>query len=180
VSDPFETLGLEPRFELDLDVLESRHRELSRALHPDRYAGRPTAERREALSRAIEVNDTVRVLKDPIRRTLSLLTRRRVELSERDEGAQATPAFLMDVLELREELHEAQRASDLAAVERLERGFLSRQASLLADLGQAFETLSKQPKWAREQVEPLAKTLGELRFVRRLLGEAQTIQDEIG
>jgi molecular chaperone HscB len=180
VSDPFETLGLEPRFELDLGVLESRHRELSRALHPDRYAGRGAAERREALSRAIEVNDAARALKDPIRRAMALLERRGVELSERDEGARATPAFLMDVLELREELHAAQRASDLGTVERLEQDFLVRQASLLSELGSLFDALAKEPKWAREQVEPVAKKLGELRFVRRLLGEAQTIQDELG
>ncbi len=67
-ADPFDTLGVEPRFDLDLAALERRHRDLSRALHPDRYAGAPAAERRLALGRAIDANEALRVLKDPIRR----------------------------------------------------------------------------------------------------------------
>ena len=52
--DPqIELLGVPALFALDEQELEKRHRDLSRALHPDRYAGRPSSERREALSRAI-------------------------------------------------------------------------------------------------------------------------------
>ncbi len=36
--DPFSTLGLPVRFALAPKELEARHRELSKALHPDRYA----------------------------------------------------------------------------------------------------------------------------------------------
>ncbi len=41
--DPFATLGIEPRFDLDVRAVEARHRELSRTLHPDRYSGAPAA-----------------------------------------------------------------------------------------------------------------------------------------
>jgi len=37
-QDPFAMLGVERRFDLDLKVLEKTHRELSRALHPDKFA----------------------------------------------------------------------------------------------------------------------------------------------
>lgn len=37
MNDPFEMLGVERRFDLDLKVLEKTHRELSRALHPDKF-----------------------------------------------------------------------------------------------------------------------------------------------
>ena len=57
MSDPFETLGVEARFDLDLRAVEQRHRDLSKALHPDRYTGAPAAERRMSLSRAIDVNE---------------------------------------------------------------------------------------------------------------------------
>ena len=35
--DPFATLGAPRRFDLDLTALEKTHRELSRALHPDKF-----------------------------------------------------------------------------------------------------------------------------------------------
>jgi len=62
MMDPFATLGVEPRFDLDLGEVARRHRELSRALHPDKYTGAPAAERRLALSRAIEVKDAFRIV----------------------------------------------------------------------------------------------------------------------
>ena len=51
--NPFATLGVEPRFDLDLPALEKTHRELSRALHPDKYVGATASERRAALERAV-------------------------------------------------------------------------------------------------------------------------------
>src|SRR6185503_15334256 len=114
-SDPFEILGMEPRFDLDLRALEQRHRDLSRALHPDRYAGAPSAERRLALSRAIEVNDAWRMLRDPIRRAEAILRRGGVEIGETLEP-KPSPDLLMEMMESREALSDAARKKDLAAV----------------------------------------------------------------
>ena len=83
--------------------LEKRHRELSRALHPDRHADKTPAERRHALGKAIEVNEAFRVLKDPVRRAEALLRGRGVHIEEGKE-APADPSFLMDIMELRETL----------------------------------------------------------------------------
>src|SRR5690242_15718215 len=114
MSDPFDTLGVEPRFDLDPDKLAERHRDLSRTLHPDRYAGAPAAERRMALGKAIEVNDAYRVLKDPVRRAEALLRRAGVPVGETVEP-KPSQALLMDMMERREELADARRAKDLQA-----------------------------------------------------------------
>ncbi len=50
--DPFAVLGLPRAFDVDLRSAEKAHRELSRALHPDRYASAGASERREALGKA--------------------------------------------------------------------------------------------------------------------------------
>ena len=180
MADPFELLGLEARFELDLAALEARQRDLSRALHPDRYAGRGTAERRQALSRAIEVNEAVRLMKDPIRRAEALLARHGVHLHETDAGAQPSQAFLMDVLELREELGNAQRRSDLAKVGQLAQSFRASETKLLRDLAESFAVLPPNQKWEPNEVKAVTHKLGELRYLRRLLDEANAIQDELG
>jgi molecular chaperone HscB len=85
MADPFETLGFEPNFALNLADLEKRHRELSRALHPDRHSGSSAGDRRHALGKAIEVNEAFRVLKDPVRRAEALLGLRGVRLQEGKE-----------------------------------------------------------------------------------------------
>ncbi len=180
MSDPFETLGLEPRFELEPSLLESRHRELSRALHPDRYVGRGASERRQALSRAIEVNEALRTLKDPVRRATSLLARFGIEFPEGKEP-KASPEFLMDVLELREELVNAQRARDLTSLRRLASAFETRAAATQRELAAAFVPFEKRDS-ARPSAESAAefgRLLGELRFLKRLIDEARAIEDEL-
>lgn len=171
VSDPFETLGLAPVFELDPATLERRHRELSRALHPDRYAGRPSSERQQALGRAIEVNEAFRKLRDPVHRAEVLLARHGRPVVE-GGGTPADPALLMTVMERREALGDARRGRDLGAVRALTRSVREREQRVLAEMAKAFVQLP--PDFAR--IEPL---LGELRYHHRFLEEALAIEDEL-
>lgn len=171
MSDPFETMGVEPRFDLDLDKLAERHRDLSRALHPDRYAGVPAAERRMALGRAIEVNDAYRVLKDPVRRAEALLRRANVPVGETAEP-KPSQALLMDMMERREELSDARRAKDLHAVSTLAKVVRDRERDVLALLGRALEAEGA----AITQALP---HLGELRYLRRFLDEVSAIEEDL-
>jgi molecular chaperone HscB len=171
LSDPFETLGLEPTFALDPNTLEQRHRELSRALHPDRYGGRPASERQRALGRAIEVNQAFRALKDPIRRAEALLAKMGHAVSEAD-GARPDPGFLMDVMEQREALGDARRQRDLAKVRSLATAVRAREVRVTAELGSAFA--AKTPDVAR-----ISALLGELRYHQRFLNEAVAIEDDL-
>lgn len=169
MADPFETLGVEPRFDIDLPAVEQRHRDLSRALHPDRYAGAPAAERRLALSRAIDANEALRILKDPIRRAEALLRRAGVPVGETAEP-RAPADLLMEMMELREELAAAARARDLGQVGRLAEGMRSRQADVARRLGGALDGGD------HAAALPL---LGELRYIRRFLDEVSAIEDEL-
>jgi molecular chaperone HscB len=171
LSDPFDTLGLPPVFELDKATLERRHRELSRALHPDRYAGRPSGERQQALGRAIEVNEAFRKLKHPVTRAEALLARHGRTVTETNAPA-GNPALLMDVMERREALGEARHARDLVKVRALARAVRDREQRVLAEMGKAFVQLP--PDFAR--IEPL---LGELRYHYRFLEEALAAEDEL-
>ena len=53
-------LGIGPSFDVDLPSLEKTHRELSRALHPDKFVQAGASERRSALERAADVNEAWR------------------------------------------------------------------------------------------------------------------------
>jgi molecular chaperone HscB len=179
VSDPFALLGLEPRFDLDLTAAEVRHRELSRALHPDRHAGSPAEERRQALSKAIEVNDALRVLKDPVRRAEALLQRSGLRLAEEGREPPASPDFLMEMLEIREELGAARGAADLSAIRGIAKRVEARETAVERELATAFSSLSPNSSAGAAIAEPIAKRLGELRYFRRLLSEARALEDEI-
>jgi molecular chaperone HscB len=172
MADAFETLGVEPRFALDLAALEQRHRDLSRALHPDRYTGAPAAERRLALGRAIDVNEAFRALKDPVRRAEALLAKRGVAVGETKEP-KASPDLLMEMMEQREDLSAAAKAKDLARVAKLGQAMATRRATIEARLGAVLD--DKENPRANDAL-PL---LGELRYIRRFLDEVSALEDEL-
>jgi molecular chaperone HscB len=172
--DPFATLGIARAFDVDLAAIEKVHRDLSRALHPDRYVGAPPSERRAALAKAVEVNEAWRIVRDPIRRADALLALRGVDHGEgHGEGnggaRKADPAFLMDMLEQREALSEAKQSKDLEAVRRLAAAIEERARGVERALTEGF---------ARGEAGSLVGKVGELKFYRRFLDEVSAIEDE--
>lgn len=172
MTDPFELLGLEPRFDLDLDELGRRHRELSKALHPDRYASAPAAERRMALSRAIEVNEAMRALRNPIKRAEALARRHNLAVGETTEP-KPSPALLMEMMEAREELADAGKKKDVAALAKLGDAMKKREAGVLDRLGAAFSAGASDPT----KLDAVLPLLGELRYVRRFLDEVSALEE---
>lgn len=163
-ADAFDILRLEATFELDPKVLAERHRSLSLALHPDRFAGRPSAERRLALEQAMQVNSAYRTLRDPVRRAELLAQRRGIEL---DAGLVASPEFLERTMERREALADAVLAGNLVRVEELAGEGRTEQAEVLRRLGVFFAGgHSGAP-------EALGALLSSLRFLQRFVEAAE-------
>ncbi len=159
--NPFARLGVEPKFAVDLTELERVHRDLSRALHPDRHVQSMPSERRRTLDEAVAVNEAWRVLRSPVRRAEALLALR----DEPVDGADAKPSasFLMAMMERREELESA-KAKGPAALLTLEQ-----VATLDAD--RCLAALSSALDGGDATNGPPARLLAELRFHRRLLDE---------
>jgi molecular chaperone HscB len=164
--DPFALLGAPRRFDLDLPRLEKTHRELSRALHPDKFAGASHSERRAALEKAASVNEAFRILKDPIRRAEALF---QLAGAHAGEEPKASPAFLMDMMEQREELAEARAKRDLDRVRAIGAAMDARARAVMEKLTAAF---SGEPDLT---ALPL---LGELRFYARFKDEILAIEEE--
>ena len=171
--DPFATLGAPRRFDLDLTALEKTHRELSRALHPDKFARAGASERRASLEKSANVNEAWRILRDPIRRAEALFQLEGLAVGETNEP-KASPAFLMEVMEEREALSEARAAKDLGRVRKLASGIGARAKAAEAKLTAGFAN-GAPPK---DELTKLLPLLGELRFYRRFLDEAEAIEEE--
>ena len=171
MTSPFQLLGVPALFALDETELEKRHRELSKALHPDRYAGRPSSERREALSRAISVNEAFRRLRDPISRAEALLSELGREVTETNQPKPA-PALLMQVMEQREALSTARRAGDRSRIESIAEQASGRAEDAAERMADAF---AEDPV----PVDLVLELLGELRYLRRLKEEAGAALDEL-
>jgi molecular chaperone HscB len=167
--DPFATLGIVRTFDVDLHAAEKAHRELSRALHPDRHLGASPSERRRALAMAVEVNEAWRRVRDPIGRAEALLSLAGVPIGE-DREPKVDPLFLMDMLERREALAAARDARDVDGVRKLSEEVKARMVEAEGRLSSGF---------ARGEAASLVGKLGELRFYRRFLDEVNAIEDEL-
>jgi molecular chaperone HscB len=127
-----------------------------------------------ALSKAIEVNEAWRLLRDPIKRAEALFRRAGVPLGAGQEPA-ADPDLLMEMMELRESLSEARASKNLAAIRVLIATTHAREQSILDSLAKGLDSPDSSPA----QIEALVPSLGELRYVRRLLDEAGAAEDEL-
>jgi len=179
--DPFATLGLPPRYDIDRALLDRRYRELQQALHPDRHAAATASTRTLTLSKAVSVNDAYRVLRDDIKRAEALLhvlaaQTQSGEPAERAE--QAEPELLMEMMELREALMEARVERNASEVARLS-GVVGEKANLTArELAETFAEIESAARPAQTALSTAHKLLGRLRYYRRFQDEVAQFEDE--
>lgn len=171
--DPFATLGVPRRFDLDLKAVEKTHRDLSRALHPDKYVGAGASERKESLSKAVEVNEAWRAVRDPVTRAEALFSLAGIPVGETNEP-KASSAFLMDMMDQREALAAAKESKDEAAVSRLAAEIERRKEGVEQSLAEGFSAAGGD----REKLASVVTKLGELRFYKRFLEEVSAIEEE--
>jgi molecular chaperone HscB len=107
----FELFGLPATFDIDTDELAVRYRELQRRIHPDKFANASDQDRRLSLQMTALINEGFHILKDPIRRGRYLLSLRGIDLGDETDTTM-DPAFLMEQMELREELEDVRQADN--------------------------------------------------------------------
>jgi molecular chaperone HscB len=111
-ADCFAVLGVPRAWHLDSALLAERHLNLTRELHPDRFAQASPRERRLSLERTTAVNDAYRTLRDPLRRAEYILSQagighRDEDLARGRESGGADPEFLEEIMRIRERMLEA-------------------------------------------------------------------------
>jgi molecular chaperone HscB len=158
----FELFHLEPRFQLDLRLLDTGYKELQGRVHPDRAVHLGDAERRLSLQWATLANEAYQTLKKPLDRARYLLRLRGVDTQE--ETLTALPqAFLLEQMEWRERLQEATMNRDVEELKRLERQVQGELKGLLERL----ETLLD----VEHRYDPAAALVRQMRFLDKLSSE---------
>jgi molecular chaperone HscB len=168
--DLFALLGLAPAFEIDLAELERLFFEKSKELHPDRFANAPANERVVALTKSRALNDAYQTLKKPVSRAEYLLARQGVVIADNERIDPSLGAtFLMEILELREELAEARAAGKLDVVAEKQASMKARRKSVLVSLPALF---------AQNDLAAIKNQLIVLRYLDRYLEECDAALDE--
>jgi molecular chaperone HscB len=115
-DDDFKLFGLPAQHALVVAQLDARRRDLQAQVHPDRFASEGAAAQRVAMQWAVRVNEAYGRLKDPLKRGAYLCELRGVPVdAERNTAMPA--AFLMQQMQWREALDEAEGPAAVAALE---------------------------------------------------------------
>lgn len=114
-SDDFELFALTQRFAQDRAYLDAHWKDLQREVHPDKFAGQDAAAQRVAMQWSVRINEAYQRLKDPLKRAAYLCELNGAPVNAENNTAMPA-AFLMQQMQWREELDEAQNAKDLQQI----------------------------------------------------------------
>ena len=170
-ADHFHVLGVDRRFDLDVANLEQRYRELTRKLHPDRFARADARARRASLARSVQLNEAWRAMKDPLRRAEYLVQLGRGQAGDKDA---VPPALLAEILELRQELGEARLEGDDVKVQQMATAMHARQDQALERVARALAGVP-----TADGLETAARELVAIRYYRRFLDEVAVHDDAV-
>jgi molecular chaperone HscB len=170
LQNHFELFGLAPAFALEPEALERSYRGIQSQVHPDRFAHAGDAERRASLQWTTRVNEAYRALKDPVQRGKHILELHGVDVAF-ETNTQMPSDFLVQQLELREELEAATAAKDASRLDDLRSGLRTQKENLESQIGEAID--------ARKDYTGAANLVRKLMFLDRLDAEIDAAYEEI-
>lgn len=165
MSQYFNLFQLEPSFNIDTEALEQTYRALAARFHPDKFASASAFEQKQAVMMSSTINDAYRTLKSPIDRAAYLLKSQNID-ADTPEHTSFSPEFLMQQMEWRETLMDAQMEQNHDAIRALDQEIQEVQSNLYQDLQQAFE---------QQDYESAAQWVRHGRFLNKLRNEIASI-----
>ncbi|HFC8831672.1 TPA: Fe-S protein assembly co-chaperone HscB [Neisseria subflava] len=165
MSQYFNLFQLEPSFNIDTEALEQSYRTLAARFHPDKFASASAFEQKQAVMMSSTINDAYRTLKSPIDRAAYLLKSQNID-ADAPEHTSFSPEFLMQQMEWRETLMDAQMEQNHDAIRALDQEIQEVQSNLYQDLQQAFE---------QQDYESAAQWVRHGRFLNKLRNEIASI-----
>ncbi len=167
----FEMFGLEPNFSIDIPKLSAKLRTLLNSVHPDRFASSGAQQQMLSMQKTTQLNDAFAVLKNPVKRAQYLLHLKTGIDTAKDHTVN-DPEFLMQQLELREELEDIVGNSDISR--------LNQFADKIGQLEekqeeQMAELFANQPL----NTDELEKAIYKLQFLHKTLSNIEQAEDKL-
>lgn len=166
----FELLGVEQSWQVDETLVSANFRKLQTQYHPDKFASATDSERRRSVQVSSRLNDAIKTLRSPILRAAYLL-----QLAGVDADMSSTtfkdPMFLMQQMQLREQLSEAPSANDPEAA----------LDAMRDDANNAFTELSNtfEQQYDSKDFTAAKETYAKLQFIDKLRREAEELENRL-
>jgi len=160
--DPFQTLGLPPRFELTPEEVRRAYMSRIAAIHPDVASDKPLDDESDASARLHEAR---RVLEDPESRAGALLARFGGPGAREDRSL--PPGFLMEIMELRERVESILAGEAPGDRDSCRAEAKARRSAYLREVSGLFGALSDPP--TPGELGAIRTVLNAWRYIERLI-----------
>lgn len=169
----FQLFQLPEQFDVDLTELGTRYLELQKQFHPDKFANSSERDRLLVVQQAANINDAFHSLKQPLLRAEHLLALRGIRLNQEQRSFTDT-AFLMEQMELREQLADIAHSSDSdAAIDAMEQQLKVAKKRLLNQLSQLLAANDMNDN------QQAADVIRKLKFFFKLQDELELLEQQL-
>ena len=170
MNNPFALFDLPVAFQVDSALLNERYLALQKSLHPDNFSAASAQEQRLAIQKSAEINDALRILKDPITRADSIIALNTGETENPEEKSNNDIDFLMQQMEWRETLENIENRKDTDELTAFAQEINQIRHAILSELSTALT----------EQQWDIARAITDkLRFIKKLQTEIERVEETL-
>ena len=170
MNNPFALFDLPVAFQVDSALLNERYLARQKSLHPDNFSAASAQEQRLAIQKSAEINDALRILKDPITRADSIIAINTGETENPEEKSNNDIDFLMQQMEWRETLENIENRKDTDELTAFAQEINQIRHAILSELSTALT----------EQQWDIARAITDkLRFIKKLQAEIERVEETL-
>lgn len=170
MNNPFALFDLPVAFQVDSALLNERYLALQKSLHPDNFSAASAQEQRLAIQKSAEINDALRILKDPITRADSIIALNTGETENPEEKSNKDIDFLMQQMEWRETLENIENRKDTDELTAFAQEINQIRHAILSELSTALD---------KQQWDIARAITDKLRFIKKLQAEIERVEETL-
>ena len=170
MNNPFALFNLPVTFQVDSALLNERYLALQKSLHPDNFSAASAQEQRLAMQKSAEINDALRILKDPIARADSIIALNTGEQENPEEKSNKDIGFLMQQMEWRETLENIENRKDTDELTAFTKEIDQIRHAILSELSTAL---------GERQWDIARAITDKLRFIKKLQTEIERVEETL-
>ena len=170
MNNPFALFELPVAFQVDSALLNERYLALQKSLHPDNFSAASAQEQRLAIQKSAEINDALRILKDPITRADSIIAINTGKTENPEEKSNNDIDFLMQQMEWRETLENIENRQDTDELTAFAKEINQIRHAILSELSTTLDA---------QQWDIARAITDKLRFIKKLQAEIERVEETL-
>ena len=174
----FQLFALPISFDIDMSKLMDAYRSLQKVVHPDHFASGTDKEKRLSIEMAAHLNDGVDTLKKPVKRAIYLLKLQGINV-DFEKNTAMSPTFLMDQMELREQLEAVGKQVDpFVAIDILYERIAVMQKERIDDFKAAYNKITSDID-SDANNSNAEDIVAEMQFVEKLRIDVERLEETL-